>query len=395
MKVALVKQAIDLFGPWQSFKWSDNPEGLLRIWNPYKVSVWEMTCVLKADWYIIPQELETDYIRRARLWFPNVMDVLEKYTKGIMPPEEIPWEKYDVIITFDPILNKNVNPVLAYYMTEHTDRLYRASLIRPLRSYDLFLAHLMDASDSLTTLPQSITFPYLRDPKVTRKIFDQEKEDRLWLDYRMIELANQKWKLGRRTPLNLYICVQMRKLLRDLYKENIRINSKKPVGLNPSKTEDGKTYLNSLSRCKYYLGFMHGRNKVGQTVADAASLGCICFGEKGVKYHELICHPICILSDQGSFHDRFNAVRKSTSLQEEIKKWQDNALHEFFLKRPLDMLEKACIIKKEIKLLPLQRKTLNQEQIVQLDYKDIIAKGKSITRDAIQFLKNRVGLNKE
>jgi hypothetical protein len=348
MKVAMVKQALDLHGPLQSFEWNDDAEGLLLIWTPFKVTYWEMTCVLKADWYIIPQKLETDYTRKTRVWFPNVTEVLRKYTKGIILPEKIPWEKYDVIITFDPIIEEKLDPILAYYMNEHTDHLYRASLLQPLRNYDLFLAHaeILNVSDSLTALPQSISFPYLRNPELMRKIFAGEKEDRLWVDNNMINIANvAPWKLGHKNVLrDAYNRFKMRSFLKKLTKLEI-VSTKKPVGLEPTKTDDGKIYLNSLSKCKYYLGFELGRNKVGQTLADASSLGCICFGEKGVVYHESICHPFCLLGNLGSFHDKFDAVRKSTSLQEEIKKWQDNALHEFFLKRPLDMLEKACELK--------------------------------------------------
>jgi hypothetical protein len=347
MKVAMVKQALDLHGPLQSFKWNNDAEGLFPIWTPFKVTYWELTCVLKADWYIIPQKIETEYIRRTRVWFPNVTEVLMKYTKGVTPPEDIPWEKYDVIITFDPIIDEKLDPVLAYYTEEHTHSLYRESLIRPLNNYDLFLAHILDASDSLTAIPQSISFPLTMWFSNMRKIFNKEKEDSLWIDNNMMNIANMPpWKLRHKNVVrDAYNRLQMRRFLKKLSRYDIVMHTKKPAGLDATKMNDGKIYLDSLSRCKYYLGFERGRNKCGQSLVDASSMGSICFGEKGVAYHNLICHPFCLLESQESFFDKFNIVRASTKLQEEIKKWQDNALHEFFLQRPLDMLEKACKLK--------------------------------------------------
>jgi hypothetical protein len=349
----MLKQETDLFGPWQSFQWDGDAEAVLRLWSPYKVSLWEMTCALKADWYIVPQKLETDYIKKSRKWFSNVTEVLRNHTKGVVSPEDIPWEKYDVVITLDPILDKEYSPLLAYYMCEHTDHLYGESLKQPLMNYDLFLAHAenLNSSDCLTALPKTIVFPYLRDYSLVRQIFKREKAERLWIDYNMMRIANASpWKLGHKNVLrdasNRFKMSRFLTKLRHMIPYDWMVDTKKPVGIDPAKMDDGRIYLDSLSKCNYYLGFELGRNKVGQTLADAASLGCICFGEKNVTYHEAICHPFCLLNNIDSFLDKFHKVRKSTILQEEVKNWQDKALDEFFLKRPLDMLKKACEIKK-------------------------------------------------
>lgn len=353
MKVVMVKQALDLHGPLQSFKWNNDAEGLFPIWTPFKVTYWEMTCALKADWYIVPQQLDNEYIRRTRTWFPKVAEILTKNTKNITPLEDVPWKSYDLVITFDPILNKQYPPVLAYIAEEHTLNIYKESLIRPLAPYDLFLAHAADLNtapqtDYLATLPKSIAFPFMRDYSLVRQIFKEEKEDKLWLDHNMVRIANAlPWKLGHKNVLrDAYNRFRMGMFLKKLSEHNIALYTKKPVGLDTTKIDDGKIYLDSLSRCKYYLGFEFGRNGVGQTLAEAASLGCICFGEKNVVYHDVICHPFCLLDKLESFNDKFNEVRKDPELQAEIKFRQDQALNLYFLERPLNVLKKACEIKR-------------------------------------------------
>src|SRR5579863_1599161 len=157
MKVAIVKQALDVCGPWSSFKWRESsPAGLFDIWA-VRALFWDMTCLLKADWFIIPQQQVTDYTQWAVLNHPGQEAVLRKYTRGILPPERIPFNDYDLVITMDAILNvpPDAKPLYVYFASEHKDRHYAESRQRPLRNYDLFLDHMMEASEELETLPQA------------------------------------------------------------------------------------------------------------------------------------------------------------------------------------------------------------------------------------------------
>ena len=191
MKVAIVKQMLDTFGPWSSIRWEEtSPEALFRIW-PSRPLHWEMTTLLEADWYVISQQVKTDYTYDSVLKQPGNADIVRKYAQNVIAPRDIPYESYDLIITNDPILDfpGGSHTLFAYFVVEHWDRRYRASLRRPMRNADLFLAHMMDASGSIERLPQAISFPYIRDPKSMRALFATlEPEEGVWADWRTLSL---------------------------------------------------------------------------------------------------------------------------------------------------------------------------------------------------------------
>jgi hypothetical protein len=104
MRVALVKQALDVFGSWSGVRWKDtSPTKIFEVW-PSRALFWELTCMLWADWYIVPQAVESDYTRDAVQKHPGRAEVIRKYTKNVVAPEDIPFEEYDLVITFDAIL---------------------------------------------------------------------------------------------------------------------------------------------------------------------------------------------------------------------------------------------------------------------------------------------------
>ena len=110
-------------------------------------------------------------------------------TRGMWSrPENIPVEQYDVVITFDPIWDRPADsPTLfAYFVVEHWDRLYQEALRAPRGHYDLFLAHMLDAPNTIDSLPQPLAFPYLRDPDAVRAVFPAEKEQAVWADFRTL-----------------------------------------------------------------------------------------------------------------------------------------------------------------------------------------------------------------
>lgn len=341
MKVAIIKQVLDTFGPWSSIRWEEtSPEALFRIW-PGRALHWEMTALLQADWYVIPQQVNTDYTYDSVLKQRGNADTVRKYTQCVVAPREIPYDSYDLVITNDPILDfpRSSHTLFAYFVVEHWDRRYRASLRRPIRNADLFLAHMMDAPVSLESLPQAISFPYLRDPEAMRALFAHaDREEGIWADWRTLSLLSAATngngfdatkRAARRLEEALHLPVAFRSFSMGLYH-----------GEDPPLWGDAAEFLRELGRQKYYVGLGRGSG-AGQGLADAASLGCICFGEQDKPYHRLLCHPQALCGDLQELPRRVRCVHASRDLQEEIRVWQEKKLRQHFAEEPLALLGAA------------------------------------------------------
>jgi hypothetical protein len=86
VRVALIKQLLDVQGPWSGMMWKDTtPTRLFEIW-PGKLSYWDETCLLKADWYIIPQQFITAYTRDAVFCHPGREEMLNRLTANVTNP---------------------------------------------------------------------------------------------------------------------------------------------------------------------------------------------------------------------------------------------------------------------------------------------------------------------
>lgn len=344
IKVALVKQVLDVFGPWSSVRWKDTtPMQLFSVW-PGKASLWEMTCLLQADWYIVGQRRDMDYTRNAVFNCPGREQVIRRHTINVVKPYDIPFDRYDVIITLDPILDvpENSETLFAYYLNEHWDRLYKQSLQKPLGNYDLCLAHMMDAGQALVGLPQTVSFPLLRDSDRTRAMFPAQKQDTVFVDWRTLVASSntQLWTEAARTAAEK---LQEEISLPVSYKEYCR----ESFGFSdPPRWEDAARYLEVVSGCKYYLSV--GRYAgAGQGICDAASLGCICIGEQDKVYHRLVCHPACLCADKQQMTARLKRVADSPELQEEVLAWQDQMLHKHFVEKPLELLRGSVNLKRK------------------------------------------------
>jgi hypothetical protein len=341
MKVAVVKQLLDTFGPWSSVRWEDtSPAALFQNW-PSRALHWEMTALLHADWYIVPQQLNSDYTYDSVLKQRGNAVIVRKYTQRVIAPKEIPYDSYDLVITNDPILDfpDSAHTLFAYFVVEHWDRRYRASLRRPMRNADLFLAHMMDAPVSVESLPQAVSFPYVRDPKSMRALFaPAERDEAVWADWRTLSLLSAATNgngleatkaAARRLEESLHLPVTFRSFSMGLYH-----------GEDPPHWGDAAEFLRELGRQKYYLCLGRGSG-AGQGLADAASLGCICFGERDKPYHRLLCHPESLCSDLQELPRRVRRVRASRDLQEEIRVWQEEKLQRHFIDEPLALLAAA------------------------------------------------------
>lgn len=341
MKVAIVKQVLDTFGPWSSVRWEDtSPAGLLAVW-PTRPLHWEMTTLLHADWYVIPQQVHTDYTYDSVLKSPESAEIVTKYTRGLVSLDKIPFDSYDLVITNDPIIRfpPGSAALFAYFVVEHWDRRYRASLRRPLKNADVFLAHMMDAPSSVTRFPQAVSFPYVRDPQTARALFAApERDEAVWADWRTLSFLS-----AAKNGNSLEATAAAAQRLQDALRLPVAFRSFSMGlyhGQDPPQWGDAAAFLRALGRQKYYLCL--GRNSgAGQGLADAASLGCICFGERDKPYHRLLCHPEGLCGDLQELPDRVARVRASRDLQDEIICWQDARLQQRFIDAPLALLHDA------------------------------------------------------
>ncbi|MGH9775220.1 MAG: hypothetical protein ACRD50_09770 [Candidatus Acidiferrales bacterium] len=338
MRVAFVKQALDVFGPWRTLRWQDTtPRELFEVW-PGKATYWEMTCCLEADWYIVPQQIVTGYTHDAILKHPGRPALTQKYTEKIVDPEEIPFGDYDLVVSFDPVLapRQGSSTLFAYFAHEHWDAIYRKSLHMPVRNYDLFLAHMMDATIKLTALPQAVSFPYLRAPELARSIFSVEKEEIAWVEWRtvaalgMSEVWNESSEAAQKR-LGQALGVPTRT------NGSFNLN---PYGISdPPSWGDGAAYLTRLAGCRYFIAATAAG--AGQSLCDAASLGCITIGVSELVYHRMLCHPECLCEDLEELPKKFRRVAASHDLQREVLHWQDQKLREHFIESPLALLRTA------------------------------------------------------
>jgi len=348
LKTALIKQVHDVFGPWSGFLWKDmSPQKILDVW-PIKAVYWELTCILEADWYIIPQILEGDYIRDVTR-HPGHIQIIEKYTTNILPLEQVPFSDYDLVITIDPILQppKNSRTLFAYYAQEHWDRLYKESMQKPFSGYDLFLDHMMDAPSNIDHLPQAFSFPYLHNPEFLRSCFSPPRQQAAWVDHRTLMTLAMKGLADPACPEARAAATRLEKTLG----MEIRCHTLKQTkswGIHdPPRWNDTSEYFRALAECKYYVavGEMAG---AGQGLAEAAALGCLCVGQTDRAYHRLLCHPLCLCEDMAQMPAKFRHLAGSPDLQREVATWQDQKLVEHFYKRPLDALAGAIEMKRKV-----------------------------------------------
>ena len=345
MRVAFIKQLLDVHGPWSTVLWENTtPRKLLDVW-PGKATFWEMTCCLKADWYVVPQQSSSDYTQNV-LQHPGLGEILSRHTRDMIAPEKIPIEQYDLVITFDPILAVPADsPTLfAYFVVEHWDRLYQEALRAPHGRYDLFLAHMMDAPKTLASLPQALSFPYLRDPGAVQTAFPAAKEEAVWADFRTLTTLGMAETYGMWVVTGHAAAKRLEETLCLPIRYRASFNEH-PYGISdPPAWGDAANYFDEMARCKYYVA-VGTINGAGQAICDAASLGCLCIGQEEKAFHRSICHPAALCAHMMELPRRFKAIVGSRDLQEEVRAWQDAALRDYFQRRPLALLDEALSIK--------------------------------------------------
>jgi hypothetical protein len=327
-------------------RWKDtSPTKLFEIW-PGKAVYWELTCMLEADWYIVPQTVESEYLRDAVRTHPGRAEIIQKYTRKVTDIESISFEDYDLVISFDAILDVPPSPsvVFGYYAQEHWDPLYGKSLRQPAKGYDLFLAHMMDGSATISRLPQAVSFPYTHDLALVRSILSQDKQERTWVDWRTLMTLAMKGLGDVWDERAAAAAVRLQEVLELPILHRGSFNKETYAFSDPPAWGDAFKYLESLATCKYYVGVGNVAG-AGQSLAEAATLGCICIGQSDKVYHRLICHPSCLCEDIAEMPRRLQHLQGSTDLQGEILASQDENLERHFRKGPLDLLAQAIELK--------------------------------------------------
>ncbi len=337
LKVAIVKQRYDLFGPWRSEKWdAADPLTVLRRW-PSRYLYFELTHLLQADWYVLPFCHDSKNVRQRLDEHQQVFDDNMEYIQNV---DDIPLNDYDVVISLDPILRppRDSKTLFAYYQNEHHHLEYTHSLRDPLPGYDLFLDHMLKGPFWVYDLPQPVAFPYLRNPFVARKICLVEKIDSAWFDKRFIMMLTHGSEAFHRggfedTISSLEKRLQIAVKFRFADYENI-------IGWG-----DPLDYMREMAGCTYYVNLI--ACGAGQGLCDAASLGLICFGSPKLPYHKSICHPVCLCNDLSELEWKLTMVRGSGDLQQEIRTWQDAALSDMMVTQPLRILQAAVELKRK------------------------------------------------
>ncbi len=348
LKCAIVKQQYDDHGPWESVKWdTTSPARLFDRW-PWKTTYWEMGCLLEADWYVLPFCNDCLYFRNAVVnhRYGNRKAVFDRHVRDVTMPEDVPWEDYDVVISFDPILRPvpGMRTVFAYFSNEHYDPNYRRSLQQPLPGYDLFLDHMVRSPWWIETLPRAVSFPYPRDPGTIRRVFPGAGmgEEKVWMDLRTI-LLFAHGVYGAIPDMDIARAMELLRGHLGIPVWNRGINYTSMHYEDPPGWGDPVDILRGMAGCRYAVSIA---TWAGQAVCDAASLGLISFGSPIVEYHKMICHPECLCADLPDLARKMRRVRESRDLQTEIIDWQDRSLKDWMVDYPLGVLEQAVELKR-------------------------------------------------
>ena len=131
LKIAIVKQRYDVFGPWRSTKYElAHPLDVMKKW-PSKYCMLEMTHLFQADWFVLPFCHDSKLVRQKIDYHQQTFDDNMEYIRNV---SDIPLDDYDVVISLDPILRppRNSSTLYAYFQNEHHHNEYTQSIRNPL-----------------------------------------------------------------------------------------------------------------------------------------------------------------------------------------------------------------------------------------------------------------------
>jgi len=331
LKIAVVKQRYDVFGPWRNEKYDPaRPLDVLKKW-PSKYNMLEMTHLFQADWFVLPFCHDSKIVRQKIDYHQQTFDDNMEY---LSRADELPLDDYDAVISLDPILRppRNGATLYAYFQNEHHNTEYANSLKAPLPGYDLFLDHMMQAPVWVYDLPQPVAFPYPRAPFTNRRICQEQRSDNIWFDKRFVMLLTHGNEAVHRGGFEKTLALLERRFGTRVTFRNLDFEDMTSWG-------DPLDYMRDMYECSYYVNLI--ACGAGQGLCDAASLGLICFGSPKLPYHRSICHPLCLCRDLSELEWKLAMVRNSPDLRQEILAWQDTALSDLMVTQPLRILQAA------------------------------------------------------
>ena len=336
LKVAILKQRYDVFGPWRSEKYDRaHPLDVLNKW-PSKYNMLETTHLFQADWFVLPFCHDSKLVRQKIDLHQQTFDDNMEYIRNV---SDIPLDDYDVVITLDPILRppRNSSTLYAYFQNEHHHSEYTQSVRNPLPGYDLFLDHMMKAPAWVYALPQPVAFSYPRDPFVARGMSTGQRTDGIWFDKRFVMMLTHGNEISHRGGFEGTIASLEKRF-------GARVTFRNLDFEDMTRWGDPLDYMREMSACSYYVNLI--ACGAGQGLCDAASLGLICFGSAKLPYHKAVCHPVCLCSDLSELEWKLSMVRSSVDLQQEIRCWQDTALSDMMVTQPIRILQAAVDMKR-------------------------------------------------
>ncbi|MFH1026461.1 MAG: FkbM family methyltransferase, partial [Pseudomonadota bacterium] len=362
LKIAIVKQRYDVFGPWRSAKYDlAHPLDLLEKW-PSKYSYLEMTHLFQADWLVLPFCHDSKNVRHKIDYHQQTFDDNMEYVRNV---SDIPLDDYDVVISLDPILRppRNCRTLYAYFQNEHHHSEYTQSVRNPLPGYDLFLDHMMKAPAWVYALPQPVAFPYPRDPFVVRGMSSTgQRTDGIWFDKRFVMMLTHGNEISHRGGFEGTIATLEKRF-------GARVTFRNVDFEDMTRWGDPLDYMREMSACSYYVNLI--ACGAGQGLCDAASLGLICFGSAKLPYHKAVCHPVCLCSDLSELEWKLSMVRSSVDLQQEILSWQDAALSDMMVTQPIRILQAAVDMKRRSASYALAGRTASGNIITELAVEEL------------------------
>ena len=348
MKFLFLKQHMDLVGPRTTYSYNEDlkPQDLLSHFKS-KTSMYETLLYYKCDFVILTTRTNSPWLQTLASTIDGYQEYFNTNTRYKMEIDEIPFEKYDVVITHDPILGHRMSElkikypktVFAYILAEHT-----SWQVHPLGiDYDLFLDHTQEAVDEVIRLPQAINYFFPRTPDIVSKLYDVERKN-LFIDYRSYghfqhDTNNIEITKGSIDEIN-------KKIDLDLEIEPISDVSLKPYMFTTEDNEDSINYYKKMNRSKYFISIA---NRVGQGAWDAASAGCLVIGNYQSKLHRFLCHRDCLMEPNFTLEDVVNKVKHFEKYPKQFKKvmeYQAYQINKYGVDLAKNIFEKAIKIKR-------------------------------------------------
>jgi hypothetical protein len=345
----MVKRQLDKYGPWRSIDWDVDGSDPLEVLRSFCLSLtlWEMTCFLRADWRIVPN-LPDDFYSHYLLRFPRLVEQLYAYQTDLTPLSELDVSGYDLVICLQPCLpeewlRRRRGTSFYYFLNEHDNHAYEASRRRPAPGYRAFLDHLCGATAAVDAPPaRSLAFPYLRAPAMARDHFPRRSPPavgpRVYVDARTIVHE----ATGDARGLWDDRCQSLVDELADSFGGELVTHHRgeAPAVMWP-KNESHAAYLSAIASADYYVGLETsgriGSVPHGQALADAASLGLVCVGSPWHVLHRMICEQTLLTR---SLTQALALVTQAheTGTSAEILVHQDARLRRSFQEAPMRRL---------------------------------------------------------